>query len=145
MAKLFINFGDVKAPEPVPAGAYRVKIKSAAEAEAKSTGNPMIKLSYEILAPEEYAGRVIFDNLTFTQASLWRVKQALLAFGWDEDFEDEVDPDELIGQVADLEIVIRKGQMNEDTGEPYPDSNSVKRYHAAGDLISGTVANLLGI
>lgn len=65
---------------PPPAGHYHVEVAKAEATESKSSGNPMIKLQLRIV-DTEYAGRMIFDNLVFTEKTFPFVKATLNALG----------------------------------------------------------------
>lgn len=64
------------APAPPDEGLYRAKITKAAPQPTKE-GNPMIKLTVELFENEDGEPlpkkRTVFDNLTLSEAALWRV------------------------------------------------------------------------
>jgi len=138
-----IDFASVpKGDEPVPAATYGCTIVHAEATTSKSSGNPMISLRWRIDDDGEYYHRTIFDQLVFTQAALWRVRQLLEALGYADTFKGEINPESLLGESATLQVVIQAGKgVNPETQEPYPPRNSVKRYLPAGT--SQQVADLL--
>ena len=59
-------------------------------------GNELWKLQFEILNTTS-AGRIVFDNLNFSNGGLKRVKVMFVRAGFPDDYEGEVDPDDLDG------------------------------------------------
>lgn len=137
-----IDFGTIPATaEPIPAGTYNCTIVHAGPAISKS-GNPMIKLRWRVDDAGEYWHRTIFDNLVFTAAALWRVRQTLEALGYASTFKGEINPENLLGESAMLQITVQAGNgINPETGEPYPARNSVAKVLPLG--ASRKVADLL--
>lgn len=123
-----INFADIKGPEPVPAGEYLVEVQTAVEAVSKA-GNPKISLRLRIVGGA-FDGKNIFDDLTFTENSMFRIKQFMIATGSDPEFEGDVDVEEFIGKTVMAKVVIDQGRSNEE-GELYPPQNRVKKYFSA--------------
>lgn len=66
--------------QPVPEGQYAVTIEATDLTTTKDSKQPLMKVTYNI-AEGEFAGRKIFDNLTFGQMALWRVKKLCEASG----------------------------------------------------------------
>lgn len=122
-----IDFGDVKDLVPVPAGSYPATIVKA-EDGVSNNGNPKIDIQWKLeTGVEGTDGRIIFEPLTFTDKTLWRVKRTLLALGFDNDFSGEVTGDMLVGKSAEITVDIQPStQVDPDTGRPYPDRNRVK-------------------
>jgi hypothetical protein len=133
-----IDFSEVKDLEPLPNGQYNCEIVYAQEGTSQN-GNPKIDLRWKVL-DDEFAGRLIFDTLTFTANALFRVKQALKAVGFPENFSGEVVPADLIGLQATLRVGLDKGSTNADTGEEYPARNRVMKYQ----LLTANTGSLLG-
>jgi len=135
-----INFAEIKAPELVPAGNYLAEIVGSEETTAQSSGNTMFKLRFQIICDaeggDEHENRVIFDNLVFAYDSrsdlpLRRIKECLVACGWPEDFDEDIEAEELIGKTLMIGVVIRQSdKINPATGEKYPPQNQVRRYSA---------------
>lgn len=132
-----IKFDEIKAQEPVVAGNYVVEIIHAEETVSKA-GNEMIKLRWQIQSDidgdDTEAGRVIFDNLVFaydseSEVPLRRVKECMIACGWEADYDGEIAADDFVGKVARIGVTIRPSSgINEATGEPYPAQNNVRNY-----------------
>lgn len=64
----------------IPEGQYPALVISATEGESKEKKTPFIKVKYEILEGE-FAGKNIYDNFFFSEASLWRLNNALAIMG----------------------------------------------------------------
>jgi hypothetical protein len=101
-------------------------VKEAKEGTSNS-GNDKIDLQW-LIEEGDHAERIIFDTLVWHPKALFRIKQTLIAFGYEADFAGAVEAEELIGQTALLIIDIESStQIDEATGEPYPPRNRVKR------------------
>lgn len=137
-----VNFAEIPdANEPVAPGTYDCTIV-AAEPTTSKAGNPMIKIRWRIDDEGPAHHRNIFDNLVFTPAALWRVRQVLEALGFASNFAGNVNPESLIGEAATLKITIQAGNGNNpETGEPYPPRNNVAKVSKIGT--SRKVADLL--
>jgi hypothetical protein len=120
-----INLADVKGLDPIPNGWYDAEVVHAEEGTSQA-GNEKIDLRWKVLAGE-FEGRLIFDNLVFTESTLWRVKQTLIALGFDADFKGSVDGEELLGRHAEILVSTQVGSVDEESGEKYPDRNRVNR------------------
>ena len=125
-----INFADIKGPEPVPAGDYILEVMTATPGVSKA-GNDKISMRFRI-ASGPYEGRNVFDNLTFTEASLFRIKQFMVAAGYDPDFEGEVEPEDFVGKVVSASVTIRAATTS-DEGELYPAQNQIRKYASVED------------
>ena len=126
MSPINIDFEDAKPLEPLEEGEYSATVIKAEEGVSQA-GNPKIDLRWEV-TEGEHEGRLIFDNLTFTQKSLWRVKQLFEAAGMDAEGEAAIDADELVGIECNLLVSIEEGNVNQATGENYPPRNRVNKY-----------------
>ena len=110
-----INLADVKGLEPIPAGWYDCEIVHSVEGVSQA-GNEKIELRWKVIQGQ-YEGRLVFDNLVFTESSLWRVKQALIALGFDAEYKGAVNADDLLVIHAEILFNIQVcGEM------PVPDS-----------------------
>lgn len=131
MTPAAINFADVQGLEPIPVGVYSATIVEAAEATSKA-GNTMINIQWKV-SGGKFDGRIIFDQMVFSQKSMYRVKAALLALDFPKNFKGNVNPDELIGKSASLVVEIENStQVDPDTGEPYPPRNRVRKVKHLG-------------
>jgi hypothetical protein len=126
-----IDFTEVKGLDPVPAGKYEAKIVHAEEGQSNS-GNPKIEIRWEITFPAESAGRLVFDTLSFHPDAQFRVKDTLMALGFDSEFKGEVTGASLIGKEAQLTITIEASSQLDESGDPYPPRNKVKRVRRIG-------------
>lgn len=137
-----IDFAEVPSGDvPVPAGTYQVTVTGAKPAISKAD-NPMIALQLRIDDQGDCYHRIIFDQLVFTQAALWRVRQFLEALGKPATFKGVVEPESLLGEQLTVQTTVRASdKINTETGELYPPKASVKRYLPAGT--SQRVADLL--
>lgn len=132
-----INFADIKPPELVPAGNYLAEIVASEETVSQS-GNTMFKVRFQIICDEEgdteHENRVIFDNLVFAYESasdlpLRRIKECMVAAGWPEDYDDDIEAEELIGKTMMIGVTIRQSDaINPNTGKQYDPQNQVRRY-----------------
>ena len=121
-----IDFSQVEDLKPLPAGTYLATITEAKVGTSKAQ-NPKIDLRWKI-DEGEFEGRNIFDVLTFSANAMFRVKAVLTGLNFPPDFNGEVLPDELIGKTAYIIVDIdEQTQMNDETGEPYPPRNRVKK------------------
>lgn len=90
----------------VPAGKYNIAI-AGAEETVSSNGNTMIKLKIDVQGPfggtqfNEGEGPIVYDNLVFTPAAVWKIDQFRDAIGEIvvPGESAEVIADELIGVV----------------------------------------------
>jgi hypothetical protein len=133
-----IDFSEVKGLEPVPEGTYRATVKEA-KFGISSNGNPKIDIQFSIEGGE-FPGRVVFDNLTFTEASLGIVKAKLQGLGFpnnltiDTDDEDGMGElcEDMLGRAVSIHVTIQQSNgTNPETGEPYEPRNRVKRIKPA--------------
>lgn len=66
MAQMNFNAGNVDPQsnfDPVPAGQYLVMIVDSAISENSKKSGDLLKLTFEVMQPEEYKGRKIFQNI----------------------------------------------------------------------------------
>jgi hypothetical protein len=140
---LTVNFAgvpDQKSFEPVPAGEYRLSLQDYKEGTVKSEssenyGATKFDFTYEIVdnENEKYNGRKIFDNVTITENSLWRLKAMLKAFGAEvpEDGEIEVDFDDLLGEELDAKVGIQPARKV--GAQEYAARNRINQFIIADD------------
>jgi len=123
-----IKLDEIKGLEPVPAGTYIGTITKATEGVSKS-GNEKIDVQWTLEYPEDpkIDGRIIFDTLVWHEKSLFRVKQVLLAGGYEPNFEGEITEEDLVGITGLLVVDIEDSTQVDPNGEPYPPRNRVKR------------------
>lgn len=118
-----INFSDVKGLEPIPDGVYEGTITYAEEGTS-GAGYPKIEIRWKVELPDG-TPRLVFDTLAFHPDALWRTKITLRALDFPPDFSGDVTPEDLLGKSAMLTVGLRKGAIDEASGEAYPDRNRV--------------------
>ena len=106
----FSHVDDVQDFSPVPAGKYLCRLVGLEEASTQN-GDEMWKLRFEVIKGP-YAGRLIFDNLVFSEAALKRAKLICSRLGLDVSKELDVTPELIKGRVAMLTVEV----------EPYEDA-----------------------
>ena len=108
-----IDFGhvdDVQDFSPIPAGKYLCRLSGIEEASTQH-GDEMWKLRFEVIKGPS-AGRLIFDNLVFSEAALKRAKLICSRLWLDVSKELNLTPELIKGRVALLTVDI----------EPYEDA-----------------------
>ncbi len=141
-----IDFSQVEDLKPIPEGVYLATV-TAAKAGKSKAGNDKIDITWKV-EEGEFEGRNIFDTMTFTEKSMYRVKATLLGLGFDETFSGEIVPDDLVGKTASIVVTIEQneGQVDPDTGEPYSPRNRVKKVKPVSAATGGktNLSKLLG-
>lgn len=99
-----IDFSNVKSIEPLEEGTYLATITKAEETTAKSSGNPMIKVEYEV----EGTNNKLFDNFVLTDNALWKLKELFGALGYEDEQIVDFDINELIGQQVQLSVIVEE-------------------------------------
>lgn len=104
--------------DPLPQGYYTVEIIDAKQETAKSSGNPMLTVQFQVVDEGEHQGRKIYSRYTLKQdpKTLARVKQLLLACGASL---NAINRSDLVG--AQLEVEVYHQQMpatNDAMGNP---------------------------
>ena len=120
--KLRVNLGEVPDFVPMDPGKHRCKL-TACEEEESSKGNPMYTWSWEGIEADN-EGSTIKSYTSLLENAQGGLKRHLIAFGYDEDYDGEVDTRKLIGKTALLIVVSRK-YRDRDTGEE-KEGSSVK-------------------
>jgi hypothetical protein len=130
-----MDFTSVKGLEPIPQGEYNVEVAEAKVGESQS-GNAKIDVRYKVL-DGEYEGRIVFETLSFHPKALWRTKKTLMALGFPEDFSGEIDPEMLLSKMAKITVAVETGRgADPETGEAYPDRNTIKKTQPIGTKAS---------
>lgn len=109
-----IDFGAVEDAEdfsPVPDGKYHVRVVEIEEKVTRN-GDPMWNLTLEV-QEGPYAGRTIWDSLTFTAAALKRVKLVLSRLGVDVSGKVKLDPSLIMDREAIVEAVVEEYQKSD--------------------------------
>lgn len=134
----FTGVEDQKEWQPAPAGDYILELVDAEEGLSIKSGNnigqPLDKLQFEIVdcddELEQYNGRRIYFNATYTEDGLRRMKTMLRAFGADVDSGPlKFDWDELLGKkvIAHLRSVPKKPK-EDSPGEWWSAKNEITRF-----------------
>lgn len=126
--------------EVVPAGVYESTVASVTEATSKA-GNPMLSVKLRIDAPEDFAGRMLFDNFSLLPQALWRLKRWLLDLGYDPDELEgqiELEPEELVGLEVDVVVVTEMFERKKPDGTmEQVERSRITAYAASGEASMG--------
>ena len=119
--------------EPVPAGTYKVRILNFEHGVSSKKGTPQITWKAEILSPEEFAGKHIWDRTIMVENSLWRLANLLGACSLD--FPSDIDTDSAFFSVICQSALGRTTFWNisEKTLDTGTLVNEIKDYHADDD------------
>lgn len=112
--KLHVNMGDIPDFVAMEPGKHRARLVSCEEEES-SKGNAMYTWTWEGIEGDN-EGLSIKSYTSLLENAMGNLKRHLLAFGYDEDYEGDVDTRKLIGKTALLIVVMRKFR-DRDTGE----------------------------
>lgn len=91
---LNLDFSSVPSREPLEEGVYRLQIAKVEETTS-STGNPMLKIEYNVLGVD--GDRKLWDNFVLIDKCLWKVQELFNAVGIDTSEIVELDVNELVG------------------------------------------------
>jgi len=131
MPKITASLGDKTNFEPIPGGTVLVSVTTA-EATTSSNGKEMIRARLAVIAPEQYARRVIFTNFTIQENAMWALENFMNAIGIDTpDAEDtaaraefELDTDDFLGKELKVGIAIEQNPG-------FNAQNVVRQYYAS--------------
>jgi len=112
--KIHVNMGNIPDFVAMEPGKHRARLVSCEEEES-SKGNPMYTWSWEGIEGDN-EGLTIKSYTSLLDNALGGLKRHLLAFGFDEDYEGDVDTRKLVGKTALLIVTMRKFR-DKDTGE----------------------------
>ena len=126
----FSQIDDVQDFSPLPDGKYLCKLKEVEESETQNR-DEMWKLRFEVVEGK-YTGRIIFDNMVFSEAALKRVKLICSRLGLAVSGEVDLSPSALKGRRCHVSVL---------TEEYEDDENNIKKrnivpfagYEKAGD------------
>lgn len=105
MPKLdFSKIDDIQDFSPLPAGKYLGRLVEIEEASTQH-GDEMWKLRFEI-TQGQYTGRLIFDNLVFSNAALKRVKLICSRLGLDVSQALNLTPELIKGRTTYLTVEV---------------------------------------
>ena len=111
MARLNLDFSNVQSRDPLPEGTYPASVAKVEQVLSKSSGNPMLKVEFNIL-DEAYAGRKVWGNYVLTEAAMWKVQELFSALGLDTDAILDIDTDDMVGMTCNLKIAQREYEGN---------------------------------
>jgi hypothetical protein len=118
MGMLNLDFSSVPSREPLEEGLYELTVAKAEETTS-STGNPMIKVEFDV---DGFEGRKLWDNFVLIEKTLWKVKEFFEAIGLDTEEVVEMDVAELVG--ASMKAKVFQEEYNGDI------QNRIKKYYA---------------
>ena len=99
---LNLDFSSVPSREPLEEGVYHLSIAKVEETTS-STGNPMLKVEFDVLGVE--GNRKLWDNYVLIDKCLWKVKELFDALGVDTSNLVEMDVTELVGMEVQAKVI----------------------------------------
>lgn len=99
---LNLDFSSVPSREPLEEGVYPLRIAKVEETTS-STGNPMLKVEYDVMDVE--GNRKMWDNYVLIDKCLWKVKELFDAIGVDTSELVEMDVTELVGMEVNGKVI----------------------------------------
>lgn len=114
---LEVDLSDVQAAfEPLPVGNYPVVVTEVSRQEGPTA--PYLAFRLSVLAPPQYQGRALFDNVSTAPRARWKLKQVLTALLGPEEANGLVrlDINALVGRQAIVTVSHRtyQGQVRND-------------------------------
>ena len=97
-----LDFSSVPSREPLEEGIYHLQIAKVEETNS-STGNPMLKVEFNVLGVE--GNRKLWDNYVLIDKCLWKVKELFDALGIDTSALVEMDVNELVGLEVQAKVI----------------------------------------
>lgn len=142
---VFAGVEDQKAFKPAPSGDYILELVDATPGTIQSgenKGQPRDSLQFEIVDAEgelaEFNGRRIYDNATYGEKALPRIKTMLKAFGVEVDDSENAEEmdfewEELIGRKLMAKVRSVPAQRDkQDPSKEYPPKNQITRFLVPG-------------
>lgn len=99
---LNLDFSNVPSREPLEEGVYQLRIAKVEETTS-STGNPMLKVEYDVLGVD--GNRKLWDNYVLIDKCLWKIRELLDALGIDTSELVEMDVTELVGMEVQAKVI----------------------------------------
>lgn len=134
-----IDFSAIPEMSPVPTGKYNATVVNATPGRSRASNSPKIDIRWK-LDDGEFAGRLVFDTISFHPNAQWRAKKTLQAINpdvFDKSFNDAVDVNDLIGMSAVIQVVLdTQPGINDQTGEPYEPRNKVANVLPYGSQVT---------
>ena len=97
-----LDFSSVASREPLDEGVYSLTIAKAEETTS-STGNPMLKIEFDVNGVE--GNRKLWDNYVLIDKCLWKLKELFQALGIDTSEIVEMDVTELVGMTCNAKVI----------------------------------------
>lgn len=122
---LNLDFSSVPSRDPLDEGVYLLQIAEAIE-KTSSTGNPMISVTYDVLATadgETVEGqRKLWDNYSLQAQALFKLKELLSALGVDTSAVVDMEVSDLVGQQILAKVVQEtyNGELRNRVKKIYP-------------------------
>ena len=107
---LNLDFSSVPSREHLEEGIYSLTI-SKVEETTSSTGNPMLKVEYDVNGVD--GNRKLWDNYVLIDKCLWKVQELFNALGIDTSTVVEMDVTELVGLQVNAKVI--QEEYNGDT------------------------------
>lgn len=117
---LNLDFSNVPSREPLDEGIYSLTIAKAEETTS-STGNPMLKLEFDVNDVD--GNRKLWDNYVLIDKCMWKVKELFTALGIDTSEIVKMDASELTGLQVNAKVI--QEEYNGDT------VNRIKKIYSA--------------
>ena len=99
---LNLDFSSVPSREPLEEGVYHLQIAKVEETNS-STGNPMLKVEYNVLGVD--GNRKLWDHYVLIDKCLWKVKELFDALGIDTSELVEMDVTEMVGLEVQAKVI----------------------------------------
>lgn len=99
---LNLDFSSVPSREPLDEGIYSLTIAKAEET-ASSSGNPMLKIEYDVNGVD--GNRKLWDNYVLIDKCMWKLKELFEALGIDTEAIVTMDVNELIGMQVNAKVI----------------------------------------
>lgn len=120
MPRVIFDFTEAKefSRDPVPSGTYKATIDASFAREVRTgrdKGTPYVTLGFSIVEPEEYAGRMVFNNYMLAGPGAGNTKALLRSLGLYDDSAGNMfqfNTDELHG----YEVMVRVKERALDDG-----------------------------
>lgn len=97
-----LDFSSVPSREPLEEGIYSLTIAKAEETTS-STGNPMLKIEFDVNGVE--GNRKLWDNYVLIDKCMWKLKELFDALGIDTEGIVEMDVAELQGLQVNAKVI----------------------------------------
>jgi hypothetical protein len=104
VSRIKVNFGDVEGFDALPEGVYTATVEKIEYRPAKEAGkSPYLNVEYTVSEPEEFAGRKVWEVLSWAPKALFRMRDFFRAAGFEDD-EYDLDVDEESGLLLDPDL-----------------------------------------